>query len=263
MVYVSAIQQQRQEVEQLLGKKYLHKLPQDFDHEFTKSKSSSSSTTSTIKDDINLLENPRICKSYIVGKCPYEIFENTKENVGKCFKIHNKRHKLIYENAKANHVQMPHENYELDYMSELENFISDCDSRVKIANERLDYSEDDKLILNNLNIEIENLNEVINIIKLEISLVREHGYMDKLIELNENLEKYVTRRIGLTNKYSSILERLNVVGQQKLQVCECCGAYMMKVDTDKRLVDHYMGKIHMSYVEIRQVLKDLKEKYRK
>lgn len=262
MVYVSAIQQQRQEVEQLLGKKYLHQLPQNFHHENTKSRSSSSPATATA-DDINLLENARICKSYIVGKCPYEMFENTKENVGKCFKIHNKKYKLIYENARNNNIPMPHENYELDYMNELQKFIADCDSRVKIAEERLDYSDEDKSILNNLDIEIEKLNEVINIITLEISLVKKNGSMDRLIELNENLEKYINRRSGLNNRYSSILERLNVVGQQKLQVCECCGAYMMKVDTDKRLVDHYMGKIHISYVELRQILKDLKDKYKK
>jgi hypothetical protein len=34
-------------------------------------------------------------------------------------------------------------------------------------------------------------------------------------------------------------------GHQKLQVCDTCGAYLSRLDNDRRLADHFYGKMHM------------------
>lgn len=46
--------------------------------------------------------------------------------------------------------------------------------------------------------------------------------------------------------------------QQKLRVCEVCGAYLGIHDNDRRLADHFGGKLHIGFIEIRDKLEDLK-----
>lgn len=51
-------------------------------------------------------------------------------------------------------------------------------------------------------------------------------------------------------------------GHQKLQVCDVCGAYLSRLDNDRRLADHFYGKMHLGYAQMRksyeQLQKDLK-----
>lgn len=46
--------------------------------------------------------------------------------------------------------------------------------------------------------------------------------------------------------------------QQKLRVCEVCSAYLGIHDNDRRLADHFGGKLHLGFIEIRQKLEELK-----
>ena len=45
--------------------------------------------------------------------------------------------------------------------------------------------------------------------------------------------------------------------QQKLRVCEVCCAYLGIHDNDRRLADHFGGKLHLGFIEIREKLADL------
>ncbi|XP_029391127.1 putative RNA-binding protein Luc7-like 2 [Mus pahari] len=46
--------------------------------------------------------------------------------------------------------------------------------------------------------------------------------------------------------------------QQKLRVCEVCSAYLGLHDNDRRLADHFGGKLHLGFIEIREKLEELK-----
>ncbi|KAG0680634.1 splicing factor [Pichia californica] len=254
--------EQRKLVENLLGKGTLDRLPDNFDPRNTKKSNKINKNDELI--DISMLESSKICKSFIVGKCPYDMLDNTKENMGKCYKLHIEKYKLIYENAKEKNIPMPRENYELDYMNDLEKFVTECDKRVLIAEERLDYSESDKQLLNDLARHVEKLESTVKVTLEELNVIQEEQHnIIKSIELNEKLFKYISEKDALSDKYSATLERLNTAGQQKLQVCGICGAYMSKVDNDRRLADHFLGKIHIAYAEMRHTLDDLKKKYKR
>ena len=41
-------------------------------------------------------------------------------------------------------------------------------------------------------------------------------------------------------------------GHQKLQVCDVCGAYLSRLDNDRRLADHFFGKMHLGYAQMRK-----------
>lgn len=41
-------------------------------------------------------------------------------------------------------------------------------------------------------------------------------------------------------------------GHQKLQVCDVCGAYLSRLDNDRRLADHFFGKMHLGFAQMRK-----------
>ena len=45
--------------------------------------------------------------------------------------------------------------------------------------------------------------------------------------------------------------------QQKLRVCEICSAYLGIHDNDRRLADHFGGKLHLGFIKIREKLDEL------
>lgn len=45
--------------------------------------------------------------------------------------------------------------------------------------------------------------------------------------------------------------------QQKLRVCEVCSAYLGIHDNDRRLADHFGGKLHLGFIKIREKLSEL------
>lgn len=45
--------------------------------------------------------------------------------------------------------------------------------------------------------------------------------------------------------------------QQKLRVCDVCSAYLGIHDNDRRLADHFGGKLHLGFIKIREKLSEL------
>jgi uncharacterized membrane protein YgcG len=48
-------------------------------------------------------------------------------------------------------------------------------------------------------------------------------------------------------------------GHQKLQVCDVCGAYLSRLDNDRRLADHFYGKMHLGYANMRKAFESLQK----
>ncbi len=49
--------------------------------------------------------------------------------------------------------------------------------------------------------------------------------------------------------------------QQKLRVCDVCSAYLGIHDNDRRLADHFGGKLHLGFIHIREKLDELRVCY--
>ncbi|WZZ90992.1 hypothetical protein YC2023_119571 [Brassica napus] len=50
---------------------------------------------------------------------------------------------------------------------------------------------------------------------------------------------------------------------QKLRLCDICGAFLSVYDSDRRLADHFGGKLHLGYMLIRDKLAELQEEKNK
>jgi hypothetical protein len=53
----------------------------------------------------------------------------------------------------------------------------------------------------------------------------------------------LTRLFLLQRELQRLSETGGASGHQKLRVCETCGAYLSVLDSDRRLADHFGGKV--------------------
>lgn len=59
-----------------------------------------------------------------------------------------------------------------------------------------------------------------------------------------------------SSKYTAADVRIT---DQKLRVCDICGAFLSVYDSDRRLADHFGGKLHLGYMQVREKLAELQE----
>ncbi|KAK6137814.1 hypothetical protein DH2020_028439 [Rehmannia glutinosa] len=89
----------------------------------------------------------------------------------------------------------------------------------------------------------------------------EQGMVDeaqKALEEAEALKKLPARQEPVldSSKYTAADVRIT---DQKLRVCDICGAFLSVYDSDRRLADHFGGKLHLGYMQIREKLAELQE----
>ncbi|XP_022714700.1 putative RNA-binding protein Luc7-like 2 isoform X1 [Durio zibethinus] len=93
----------------------------------------------------------------------------------------------------------------------------------------------------------------------------EKGMVDeaqKALEEAEALKKLPARQEPVldSSKYTAADVRIT---DQKLRVCDICGAFLSVYDSDRRLADHFGGKLHLGYIQIRDKLAELREERNK
>ncbi|GMI78853.1 hypothetical protein HRI_001554600 [Hibiscus trionum] len=93
----------------------------------------------------------------------------------------------------------------------------------------------------------------------------EKGMVDeaqKALEEAEALKKLPARQEPVldSSKYTAADVRIT---DQKLRVCDICGAFLSVYDSDRRLADHFGGKLHLGYMQIRDKLAELQEEKNK
>ena len=87
------------------------------------------------------ITDPKVCRSYLVGTCPHDLFTNTKQDIGMCPKVHSEPLKLEYDGADAE--QKRRWAFEYDYMRDMRKYIDECDRRIDAAQRRLEKTPDE------------------------------------------------------------------------------------------------------------------------
>ncbi|BDD56699.1 splicing factor [Monascus purpureus] len=203
------------------------------------------------------ITDQKVCRSYLVGTCPHDLFTNTKQDLGPCPKIHSEGLKTEYETASA--AEKAKWGFEYDYMRDMQKYIDDCDRRIDSAQRRLEKTPDEIRQTNNLLKQISDLSKTINTGLLEISVLGETGSV--ALALNELHKVRTTKHQKETceRELKNLQDTSGPSGHQKLQVCDVCGAYLSRLDNDRRLADHFFGKMHMGYSDMRKTYKKLSE----
>ncbi|KAJ6297056.1 hypothetical protein OIU78_022727, partial [Salix suchowensis] len=279
-----------------------------------------------------------VCRLYLVGLCPHELFQLTKMDMGPCPKVHSLQLRKEYEESRAKGV----DNYEVELENVIDKLIVECDKKIGRALKRLE-DDDAKAAIAISVTEVTQNAEVIEMSKLikeKLKEVDKHdleGKTDFKIQAMEEVEKLRTERAekqsallleafnkdraslpqpmlpppplapmplptpdprtqemineklkkaedlgeqGMVDEAQKALEEAEAlkklparqepaadsskytaadvrITDQKLRVCDICGAFLSVYDSDRRLADHFGGKLHLGYMQIREKLTEL------
>jgi hypothetical protein len=87
------------------------------------------------------ITDPKVCRSYLVGACPHDLFTNTKNELGPCPKVHNEALKTEYQDADAD--QKRRWGFEFDYMRDMQHHIDSCNRKIDSAQRRLEKTPEE------------------------------------------------------------------------------------------------------------------------
>lgn len=87
------------------------------------------------------ITDPSVCRSFLVGTCPHELFTNTKNELGTCRKAHPPALKTQYQEADAD--QKRRWGFEFDYMREMQHHIDSCNRKIESAQKRLEKTPEE------------------------------------------------------------------------------------------------------------------------
>lgn len=191
----------------------------------------------------------RICKYDLCGLCPYTLFPNTKQDLGKCtFEICPAPDKFKEEYKSARITQ--DFGYERELLILLEKRARLCDEQIQKKRKQLGQRSQ--------NIQ---QNEPEELIKIR----------NELEELTQKVEELGNE--GMVDEAQALLEKIDILKKEKesyevklpkeqqLIICDICGATLSANETDQRLSDHFAGKLHLGYQKIRDKIKSLLNQY--
>lgn len=204
----------------------------------------------TTKQPALTLTDPKVCRSYLCGNCPHDLFTNTKQDLGNCPKAHQ-------PNLKEEYLALPEERkrelgFDFDYRNDIQKYIRECDGRIDNAQRRLDKTAEEIKQTNALLKDINNLRGTIENGIFEVEILAEEGAVNLAVQEFHKLKIAKVQKDEKERELKNLTDTSGPSGHQKLQVCDVCGAYLSRLDNDRRLADHFFGKMHIGYSKMRQ-----------
>uniref|UniRef100_A0A1A8CMV7 LUC7-like 2 n=1 Tax=Nothobranchius kadleci TaxID=1051664 RepID=A0A1A8CMV7_NOTKA len=197
----------------------------------------------------------RVCKSHLLDSCPHDILSGTRMDLGECAKVHDLALRADFEIASKEREYF----FELDAAEHLQSFIADCDRRTELAKKRLAETQDEISAEVDAKAErVHELNEEIGKLLANAEQLGGEGNVDEAQQLLEKVEKTRALKKEAEDVYRNSMPASSFQ-QQKLRVCEVCSAYLGLHDNDRRLADHFGGKLHLGFIEIREKLEKLRK----
>ena len=186
------------------------------------------------------------------------MFTNTKFDLGACPKQHSDIQKSDYQRSVAEGKDF---GFEWDYMRDLQKHVDDCNRKIDGAERRLDKTPDEAMKMQEL---IQGMAETEERISLLLDEIEVLGALSSVARALDQYHTVQNLKIDRAERQRELRSMTDVSGasttNQKLQVCDVCSAYLSKLDNDRRLADHFGGKMHMGFSRMRQDLAALQHK---
>ncbi|XP_059047059.1 putative RNA-binding protein Luc7-like 1 isoform X3 [Achroia grisella] len=176
-------------------------------------------------------------------------------DLGECPKIHDLALRADYELASKTKDYF----YDIDATEHLEAFIADCDRRTTAAKQRLAETQEELSaeVTEKANA-VHELAEQIGQKLARAEALGEEGMVEESFKLMGEVEELRKKKMVAEQDYRNSMPASSYQ-QQKLRVCEVCSAYLGIHDNDRRLADHFGGKLHLGFITIREKLAGLKK----
>ncbi|KAL8595069.1 hypothetical protein ACOMHN_002047 [Nucella lapillus] len=196
-----------------------------------------------------------VCKYFLCGFCPHELFTNTRADLGLCNKIHDENFRKQYQDS----IRFEKEGYEEDFLHFLQNMISDVEKRIRRGHQRLALNNSQNMNGGIPSAKEEKMNMLTEKINELISQAEELGGEGKVEEAQGVMklcDQLREERIQMQNQAS------NDESPQfkQMEVCEVCGAFLIVGDAPQRQDEHLMGKQHAGYAQVRAEIEKIKMK---
>jgi len=200
-------------------------------------------------------DDPKVCKSFLLACCPHEILSATRMDMGECPRIHDIALRADYEAAqkKKDHF------YDVDACDHLLAFVSDCDKKIEQSKKNLHDTQE--ALSDEVSDKANNVHDLAENIGKKLAAAEQlgaEGNVEESIKLMEEVENLRKQKSEAEQDYRNSMPA-STYQQQKLRVCEVCSAYLGIHDNDRRLADHFGGKLHLGFIKIREKLTELQE----
>jgi len=198
--------------------------------------------------------DPDVCKHFLCGFCPHDLFTNTKSDLGPCGKTHDDstREQYLQDKHREDH------HYESDWIRYLERLINDLDKKIKKHHERLDIQDmvPEMEITPENRVQLDSLELRIQMVLRQMEQLGEDGRVEEAQSLMKVLERLnIEKEQLLRGGVGSVTQQ-----EKRMRVCEICGAFLVVGDTEKRTASHLDGKQHKGYEKIRQSIEEYHKK---
>ncbi|KAL0841263.1 hypothetical protein ABMA28_014985 [Loxostege sticticalis] len=179
----------------------------------------------------------------------------SRMDLGECPKIHDLALRADFELASKTKDYF----YDIDATEHLEAFIADCDRRTTAAKQRLAETQEELSaeVTEKANA-VHELAEQIGQKLARAEALGEEGMVEESVKLMGEIDELRKKKGAAEQEYRNSMPASSYQ-QQKLRVCEVCSAYLGIHDNDRRLADHFGGKLHLGFITIREKLAELKK----
>lgn len=193
-------------------------------------------------------DDPSVCKYYLIGFCPHELFRNTKSDLRECQRRHDIQFKMQFDNDP--HKEEYQQIYEDGLMDFLETLIADVDNKMKRCAERIEAPNPEKDMNKEVIEKITEIDDKIAELVEKAEKFEELGLFDDCEAAMRNIEQLKAQK----EEQLTLKEHPLMMKEKQMKICEICGALQSSVDNEKRLQTHVEGKLHSGYLKIREYL---------
>jgi RNA-binding protein Luc7-like 2 len=194
-----------------------------------------------------------VCRAYLLESCPREILTDTRlEGLIACRKMHEPAHKADYNKAQEARDHF----YDIEAFEAIEDAVKTIDHEIDKTREKIKKDSENSMDTAEFikTQKIFELNEKIGTTLVEVERLGSEGKVNESMELAKTVDELKRKKRELESEM-----RATAPTQQRLRVCEACGAQLNILDHESRLADHYGGKMHLGMVDIREKYEDMKK----
>lgn len=187
--------------------------------------------------------------------CPHDILSATRMDMGECSKHHDLALRADYVAAQTKKDYF----YDVDACDHLIQFVSDCDKKIEQSKKTL--AETQEALSEEVTDKANAVHELAENIGKKLAAAEQlgaEGNVEESIKLMEEVENLRKQKVEAEQDYKNSMPA-STYQQQKLRVCEVCSAYLGIHDNDRRLADHFGGKLHLGFIKIRENLAELEK----
>ncbi|KAJ9479156.1 Spliceosomal protein DIB1, partial [Pseudozyma hubeiensis] len=176
--------------------------------------------------------DPKVCRNFLCGTCPHDLFANTKVDLGPCPKSHTPKYKDEYRKALAAGQRFPE--FEREHEHNIFSFISDIDRKIAANKRRLEQTPEELARFANMNREISEIETALAAVMAEVEALGEQGQIEESLAELAKADALKEEKAQKEKELHNAQENSGASGHQKLRVCDVCGAYLSILDSDRR-----------------------------